>query len=201
MNKFTKASIAGGAAIALLLGGAGTLAYWNDSASVNAGIVTAGELSIESTGSAVWTVNNQIVTDPLNFRIVPGDILVLEQPLHVIAKGDNLKADLSVDYNSLVDVPQNVQGTALGIDILNAGNPSFGFESGLPTSQFTVSSAPVQGITTSTLTVTPGAAGIDRNVTATVTFTFPWGTAGDNNDTMDALLDLSKIGLILQQKA
>ncbi|TQL47645.1 alternate signal-mediated exported protein [Homoserinimonas aerilata] len=199
MNKFTKASIASGAAIALLLGGAGTLAYWNDSATVNAGIVTAGELSLESTGSAVWKVNNQTITDPATFRIVPGDTLVLEQPLHVIAKGDNLKADLHIDYNSLVDVPRNAQGNTLGMDILNAGNPSFAFAAGgLSAAQYTVTSDQAYGIPTQTLSITPGAGGVDGVVTAIVTFTFP---SGSGNGTMDAQLDLSKIGLIFQQTA
>ena len=48
MNKLTKGAVAAAAAIALLLGGAGTFATWNASSAVADAGITAGTLSIAS---------------------------------------------------------------------------------------------------------------------------------------------------------
>ena len=54
MNKIIKGSIAGAAGIALLLGGAGTFALWNDSTSVQGGKIKAGNLALVNQTGA-WT--------------------------------------------------------------------------------------------------------------------------------------------------
>ena len=46
MNKTAKGALAASAAAVLLAGGAGTLAFWTDSANVNGGSITAGTLGI-----------------------------------------------------------------------------------------------------------------------------------------------------------
>src|SRR5690606_22161335 len=72
MNKLLKGSIAGAAGIALLLGGAGTLAYWNSSADLGGGTVNSGTLTIANNGAAT-------VTGPTT--IVPGDSVTVSQPV------------------------------------------------------------------------------------------------------------------------
>lgn len=95
MNKLIKGSIAGAAGIALLLGGAGTLAYWNDSATLaSAGTVSSGELDIASTTTGAWTglpANTSIA----NFKMVPGDSITYTETFTVTATGDNIKAELT----------------------------------------------------------------------------------------------------------
>ena len=54
MNKLTKGAIATAAGIALLMGGAGTFALWNDSVGVNGGTVQTGTLDIDTTGTGTW---------------------------------------------------------------------------------------------------------------------------------------------------
>ena len=54
MNKLLKGSIAGAAGIALLLGGAGTFALWNDTAAASGGTVQSGNLSVVLNGSPAW---------------------------------------------------------------------------------------------------------------------------------------------------
>ena len=56
MNKLVKGSIAAAAGISLLMGGAGSLALWNDSVTVNAGTVSSGTLDV-STGTAGVKLN------------------------------------------------------------------------------------------------------------------------------------------------
>src|SRR5690606_34468068 len=86
MNKLLKGSIAGAAGIVLLLGGAGTLAYWNDSANLtNAGSISSGVLNVEADAAAPGSWNNSISL------IVPGDTRTFTQSLDLAATGDNLK--------------------------------------------------------------------------------------------------------------
>lgn len=109
MNKLIKGSIAGAAGIALLLGGAGTLAYWNDSASVgNAAVVSSGKLDVVA-GTGAWTVQvgtgapTALTASQLAaYRIVPGNKLVYTETLTVDAVGDNLKFTLGETVSTAV---------------------------------------------------------------------------------------------------
>ena len=95
MNKLVKGSIAGAAGIALLLGGAGSLALWNDSASVAAGSVTSGVLDVSNAAPGTW--NNTIAL------IVPGDSRTFTDTLEITATGDNLKATITTNAASIVN--------------------------------------------------------------------------------------------------
>ncbi len=66
MNKTIKGVLAAGTASVLLVGGAGTLAYWNDSATVGGATFTAGDLKLDasSCASAGWTVTNSVARPP-----------------------------------------------------------------------------------------------------------------------------------------
>lgn len=99
MNKLTKSAIAGAAGIALLLGGAGSLAYWNSSATVGGATITAGELTIDAVGSAVqkYTGTTEDVV-----LIVPGDSVTVTQAVTVTATGDHMRAKLEIDQDTLV---------------------------------------------------------------------------------------------------
>lgn len=93
MNKLVKGSIAGAAGIALLLGGAGTLAYWNDSATLsNAGTVGSGKLDIADGTGGAWvdTNNSNASIDISEFKIVPGDNIKYTESFVISAVGDNL---------------------------------------------------------------------------------------------------------------
>lgn len=93
MNKLTKAGIATAAGIALLMGGAGTLAFWNDGAGLGGGTVTAGHLTLVSAGDGAWD-------EELDF-IVPGDTVTYTETLTLSAVGDNLSFELDADIDAL----------------------------------------------------------------------------------------------------
>ena len=116
MNKFTKASIATGVGIALLLGGAGTLAYWNDSAITDAGTITAGTLTIDSEGDGAWFETSDLNTeiDADVFLVVPGDSLTYVETFQVGATGDNLQASVSANTASIV---KGTWGNELGVSV------------------------------------------------------------------------------------
>lgn len=109
MNKLVKGSIAGAAGIALLLGGAGTLAMWNSTADLSGNTITAGELKVAATGNWDKTIT----------KWVPGDTATYTGNLTVTASGDNLKADLALVKDamftgalaSVLDVTFAVTGT------------------------------------------------------------------------------------------
>lgn len=92
MNKFTKGSIAASAAVVLLLGGAGSLAYWNDDAALAVDPINAGQLTIEaSTGAWAPEIN----------AWVPGDRSVYSTTLTVVAEGDNIEGTIELDLGSV----------------------------------------------------------------------------------------------------
>lgn len=86
------AAIAVGAA--LLLGGGGTLAWWNASDSVAAGTVASGELNVVA-GAGVWTDRAGNTVTISSYKVVPGDKLTFTQPLNVTLTGDKMAASLT----------------------------------------------------------------------------------------------------------
>lgn len=124
MNKLVKGSIAGAAGIVLLLGGAGTLAVWNDSANLAAaGSVTSGVLNVEAGTAGSW--------DQSLALIVPGDTITYTQVLTLAATGDNLDFTVGSNIASLV--------TAGGIEGADV-TPTFVVKNG------TATVAPVAGV-------------------------------------------------------
>jgi len=109
MNKLLKGSIAGAAGIALLLGGAGTFALWNDSAVIKGGTVSTGVLSLSApTTAATWTdvstASSIVGGTPFNTgsqKLVPGDKVQTTQAVTVNASGKNLKANFTFDPKSI----------------------------------------------------------------------------------------------------
>ena len=99
MKKSTKGALAASAAAALLLGGAGTLAYWNDSATVPGGDIQSGQLELGAPDCGLgWTLDGGAAfTTQL---LVPGDTLTKVCTVDLVAQGEHLGADLAVDTPS-----------------------------------------------------------------------------------------------------
>jgi alternate signal-mediated exported protein, RER_14450 family len=167
MNKLTKGAIAGAAGIALLLGGAGSFALWNANASVTGGAITAGTLTLSpvtsGAGAATWkdlTTGHTGTITPSTFTIVPGDTIQLQQDLTITGSGNDLVAKLTSNAASLTGALAPALGTATVAQTYTATN-------GTVTGD-TVSS--------SNGTVT---------VHATITISWPFGTAPSSNTTGD----------------
>ncbi|MEN8674165.1 alternate-type signal peptide domain-containing protein [Nocardioides sp.] len=95
MNKTTKGSLAAGAAAVLLLGGAGSLAYWTDNATVDGTSITSGYMKLTDPDCGDgWLLEGVAYTDQL---LVPGDTLTKSCTFVLNAEGDNLLADFDVD--------------------------------------------------------------------------------------------------------
>ncbi|WP_447646051.1 alternate-type signal peptide domain-containing protein [Nocardioides zeae] len=96
MNKTTKGAIAAGSAAVLLLGGAGSLAFWNATADVPGGTVDSGELTLTPAAAGQWTFNGAPIADPGTVTLVPGDELAYTGSYTIGAEGDNLEAGVAV---------------------------------------------------------------------------------------------------------
>ncbi|MFT3798142.1 alternate-type signal peptide domain-containing protein [Microbacterium sp.] len=103
MNKITKGTIAAGAAVLLLLGAGGSLAYWNDEADIAGHSIQTGVLQLEADASAgVWS--------PALSLWVPGDHSTYTANLVLTATGDNMQGTIALDEDSIV-VPDQFEVT------------------------------------------------------------------------------------------
>ena len=187
MNKLTKAAIATAVGTALLLGGAGTLASWNSSTTINGGTIVAGNLTIADGATGVWKSG----TTPINlstYKIVPGDTLTYTDTVNVTATGDNLVAKLALAGGSVTS------STTAAADVALASYVS-------SNAVITASGAGIvagTGVDAGTYTIT-AAAYVPTPITLTVTITFPSGTAGSNNTSMLGSINLSNMAVTLTQ--
>jgi alternate signal-mediated exported protein len=186
MKKIVKASIATAAGVVLLLGGAGTFATWNDTATTEGASIVAGNLVVDDSNVAgVWTANGSTI-NLAEYRIAPGDVLTFTKTMKVGAEGDSLEATLGLSQASItaVDTENNADVALAGYLTKNA-----------------VLSATGAGITGTgpTFTVIPGAGVVDQDVTVTVTIEFPAGGAGVNNNAMNGKVNLAGLTVTLTQ--
>lgn len=186
MNKLTKAAIAGAAGIALLLGGAGTFAFWNSSAAVSGGTITAGDLKVVNDGPAgVWKDQANNTIDIGTYKIVPGDVLTYTDDLTVTAVGGHLTATLGFGAQSITAASSAAADVALAGELTD-------------TAVLTASGAGITG-TGPTYTINASTAPVSSVVTVVVTLTFPQGTAGQYNDAKTGAVNLSDFNVTLTQ--
>ncbi|WP_194266059.1 alternate-type signal peptide domain-containing protein [Arthrobacter yangruifuii] len=109
-----KGALAIGIGSAMLLGGGGTLAVWNQTQAANAGQIQAGDLEL-TTQPGVWTnaYGTVVDLDPTNtvadYKVVPGDVLTYSQKMNVRLTGDLMQAKLSIqNVPTSTFVAQNV---------------------------------------------------------------------------------------------
>lgn len=98
MNKIVTGAVAGAAGIALLLGGAGSFALWNASASSAATQISSGTLTLAANNDGVWkdvTNGRSATIDPKSVLMVPGNTYQFTQTLTIGATGNDLKANLT----------------------------------------------------------------------------------------------------------
>ena len=176
MNKTTKASIATATGIVLLLGGAGSLAYWDSSANTGAAsqTISAGTLNITAANTGSWTkglydnanavkVAPAAVADITTVKIVPGNKLVYTQTFNVTATGNDLFFTVTPTNGTLGTTTNGLAGRLASTFAVDS--------TGLVTSSIGNSA------TAGTYKVT-GAGGTGTGtITVTWTINWPFGTA------------------------
>ena len=183
MNKTTKGAVAAAAAGVLLLGGVGSLAYWNATGTVAGGTITSGQLTLTNADcdpddldpngnlvlndDSVWMLDGGGVTafDVATQKIVPGDKLTKICTYTITSSGDHLSAGLA------------------------ASAPSYGTGSGAAlTAELDVVSTFKVGLTQDQLIITD--ADDTKVLEVKVVVTFPAGLGVDNTtQALSAVLD------------
>ena len=180
MKKTTKGTIAIAAAITLLLGGAGSLAYWQESASISASNFSTGELKVAVDTTAVWTVTKYgsstptPISDISTFKMVPGDTVTYAVGFTTTAAGTNLKASAAVTGGAVTGLPTGVSSaTAVIYDSITVTPASFNVPLGTKTGS------------------------------VKVTITWPWGTAGSDTaaGSMNKTINLASTVVTVTQVA
>ena len=92
MKNTTKGALAAGAAAVLLMGGAGTLAYWTDSQSVASTSITSGNLALGTPTCSSWVYDG---TSTTVVKFVPGDVVSRTCSFSVTATGDHISASVT----------------------------------------------------------------------------------------------------------
>lgn len=207
MNKLVKGAIAGAAGIVLLMGGAGSLAYWNDSANAGPGSgsnsITAGTLTITAQNAGTWTkgmYNNAgtqtvapaAVANLSNVRVVPGNRLVYTQVFNVVGTGDDLFFTIGSTNGAVTAASAGAADTALAAAINGSGTTAFSVGS--------VTGGTVTAATTPGVYKVSSNAGTAATITVTWTINFPFGAAVDNASKTGAV-NLSQGSITLTQVA
>ena len=176
MNKLVKGAVATAAGVALLMGGAGTFAYWNDSVGITGATITAGNLVLTDAtpSNGVWTVQKNgtgtatTVSNIATFVVSPGDKFSYTKIVKFTATGDNLTAKLSLAPGSIVGA---------GATPTAASNALAGYLQKTATLTATAIGTQIvvgTGSDAGTFTITPGSTGlVDQTITVTVGITFP----------------------------
>lgn len=194
MKRMTKAVIATGAAVMLLLGGGGTLAYWNDTANLGgSNTITAGTLTVVATGTPTWQIQHTsgavtAVADISAARIVPGDVLLYSVPATITAQGQNLRFQVGLAGGSVTAVGAGAADTALAGRLTNSA-------------AFGVTGATPVGTTGDTFEHKSNSSS-SYATTITATITWPFGAAGSpaaDNPAKTGAVNLANFALTVTQ--
>lgn len=177
MHKDLKAALAALAGAGLLLGGAGSLAYWNDTGDVPGGTITSGSLALADAGCGDWTLDGGAVFDFGSDTVVPGDTLTRTCDFDISAVGDHLTADLTAAAPTLSD-------SALSDELVIGSSYSL-VSLDVLDNEVVVPIAPEAGAVSVT------SADDGKTLRAAITVRFPFGVAVDNdsNGGVQSVLD------------
>ena len=107
MNKSTKGALAAGAAAILLLGGAGSLAYWNATQDAGTADIKSGNITLSvpdcttAGGSHGWQLENGDAYVPGTTKVVPGDTISKVCDMTLVLTGEHIGANLTFDSAGL----------------------------------------------------------------------------------------------------
>lgn len=171
MNRTTRGVLAAGAGVALLVGGGGTLAWWNDAETVPGGLsIDSGVLTLGAPDcGAGWVLDAGTATEEpyVAQLLVPGDTLTKTCTIDLTASGEHLEATLALDAPTW-DVSSD----------------------GALTGELAASSSfVVNGVSTATVTEADALPAVTDEIEATVSVVFTGATATNASQGLGALLD------------
>ena len=125
MKKSTKGVLAAVAAGVLLLGGAGTLAYWTDTGIVDGGDIDAGTLALSSPSCGGWTYDSGEVVNGATYTpgvslLVPGDVISKTCTTTLTATGEHMRGTITASS------PADIAPFVVGVGAITGASPAFG---------------------------------------------------------------------------
>ncbi|MCL1870778.1 MAG: alternate-type signal peptide domain-containing protein [Promicromonosporaceae bacterium] len=172
MQRLTKAAIATGGAAVLLLGGAGTYAFWTADATSTGSSFTSGTLTAANGTCSAWTYQTGGGAVTL---VVPGDVVQTTCTMTVTGTGDHLAVNATL------------------------GNATWATANAL-TAAVTLSTGALTVDGTAATNPIDLSAGGTHTVTVVVTATFPYGTAtSPDNTTQNLTATLSNVTVTFDQ--
>ena len=184
MKKAIKGAIAAAGAGVLLLGGAGTLAYWTADGTADGSDITAGDLDLTAGTCSGWTYAAGSAGGGAAVTLfVPGDEITRTCTFGLQATGDNLAATIAAPAT----VPVRGAGTT---SFSASAATTFAIASGTPTASRVLADG---GTITS--------ADDGGTITATFVVSIPPGneTTINANDTQNIVASLDDMTVSLQQ--
>ena len=184
MHKNTKAAFAATTAAVLLLGGAGTMASWNDSESIAGGAIEAGKLSLTQesgqtcTAWALDAAGGGGAFVPGTTLVVPGDVITRTCAYTVNAAGEHLAATVGLASPSFDETNDLVSALTADAD-------------------YTIDADPLEAPAAATIAdgATISSTHNGHVLTADVSVTFDAATAGTTAQEMTATLDALTVSL------
>lgn len=133
MKKTVKGAVAASAAAVLLLGGAGSLAYWTDSATVSGGTFSSGHLSLvtddTNTGCSGWTLDSAGgggTFTPGTTLLVPGDSVTETCAFTLNATGDHMSGTVDASAGTATgDLADSLDISVSGLTLNGTAATSF----------------------------------------------------------------------------
>ena len=178
MERLTKAAVATGGAAVLLLGGAGTLAYWTAEGTATGTALTSGNLTVTAGTCADWTYTEEDGGGDVTL-IVPGDTVETECTLTVTGEGDHLAVTAA-----LADGAAFAETNPLAAELTPTLSTGDVLVDGAP--------APADGVSI--------ADGGPHEISVAVTAEFPYGDATDpGNDTQNLTATLDDVTVTVVQ--
>jgi alternate signal-mediated exported protein len=188
MNKLTKGAIATAAGVILLMGGAGTLASWNSSATAGTSqSISSGSLGVTSAGSGTWKNAAGTTITPSSYKITPGDTLSYTQTFNLAATGDNLLFTVGASAGAVTAATSGAADLALAAQVNS-------------TASFAVTGSNIAASTSpSTYKVVSNSG--TSTVTITMTLQFPYAAATNSSQLGSITLGAGAITLTQTQTA
>ena len=174
MKKSTKGALAAGSAAVLLLGGAGSLAYWNAQQTVAGGAISAGNLALSSPScGSGWTYDSGEQAPGATFTpgsslLVPGDVITETCTTTLTATGEHMRGTIGAS------TPGSITPFVVGVGSVTGATPALG---GAGSNEFTEANS-------------------GNTLSIRITVTFP---AGSDNTTKLASATLDAITLTATQ--
>lgn len=131
MDKALKGALAAGGASVLLLGGAGTLAFWTDAEDVGGTQITSGNLTLSApdcstaAGAHDWELDGGVPFVPGTHDLVPGDSISKVCDMELTVTGTHVGATLAASPAVFTDATSTLDASLTSSAVFRVNNAAY----------------------------------------------------------------------------